>query len=82
MNDENCICISIFTLMYFTFGNMNLCSINTNSHYLLFGFTIMNAENKMLLNVNSKLRRVKEVKIRHFSRNLDEGTGSLKKREF
>jgi len=36
----------------------------------------------MLLNVNNKMQRAQEVKIRHFSRNLDDGTERLKKREF
>ena len=36
----------------------------------------------MLPNVNDETQRAQEVKIRHFSRNLDDGTERLKKREF
>ncbi|SEN02733.1 hypothetical protein SAMN04487902_10642 [Prevotella sp. ne3005] len=36
----------------------------------------------MLLNVNTKTQKAQKVKIRHFSQNLNDGTGSLKKREF
>lgn len=42
----------------------------------------MNARNKMLLNVNTETQKAQKVKIRHFSPNLDDGTGNLKKREF
>ena len=36
----------------------------------------------MLLNVNTETQKAQKVKIRHFSQNLSDGTGSLKKREF
>ena len=36
----------------------------------------------MLLNVNTETQKAQKVKIRHFSQNLNDGTGSSKKREF
>ena len=66
----------------FVFRNTNPRDTNPNLYHHDFTFTNMNTRNQMLLNVNTKTQKAQKVKIRHFSQNLNDGTGSLKKREF
>ena len=64
------------------FQNANQRDTNPNLHHRDFTFTNINTRNQMLLNVNTKTQKAQKVKIRHFSQNLNDGTGSSKKREF